>query len=180
MGTTKKPPTIKTNPGDSVWDRVRKFMQAAILENARIYSRLLEQTGMTSVGGAFCRVVERLKAIPNDMKESGVDGISKIWCNTDGEFRFAYGGQDIEVGFRSDPGWRTGYVDVSPDDAKNDILKLREIERQLKDDKQLLVNRAFVVDRLIPAIDKLEKKAEYERSSIIDRLCRDDILPIGC
>ena len=64
--------------------------------------------------------------------------------------------------------------------AKNDILKLREIERQLKEDKQLLVNRAFVVDRLIPAIDRLEKKAEYERSSIIDRLCREDILPTGC
>ena len=174
MGTTKKPST------ESVWDRVRKFMQAAILENARIYSRLLEQTGMTSVKGAFCRVVERLKAVPNDMKESGVDGISKIWCNTDGEFKFTYNDQEINVAFFSDSGWRTGYIDVSPDDAKNDILKLREIERQLKEDKQLLVNRAFVVDRLIPAIDRLEKKAEYERSSIIDRLCREDILPTGC
>jgi hypothetical protein len=135
---------------------------------------------MTSVKGAFCRVVERLKAVPNDMKESGVDGISKIWCNTDGEFKFAYNDQEINVAFFSDSGWRTGYIDVSPDDAKNDILKLREIERQLKEDKQLLVNRAFVVDRLIPAIDRLEKKAEYERSSIIDRLCREDILPTGC
>lgn len=176
MGTTTK----KQSTTESVWDRVRKFMQAAILENSRIYSRLLELTGAVSVEGAFRKVVERLKAVPNDMKESGVDGISKIWCNTAGEFRFAYGEQDINVAFFSDSGWRTGYVDVSPDDAKNDVFKLREIERQLKEDKQLLANRAFVVDRLIPAIDKLEKKAEYERSSIIERLRRDDILPVGC
>lgn len=176
MGTTTK----KQSTTESVWDRVRKFMQAAILENSRIYSRLLELTGTVSVEGAFRRVVERLKAVPNDMKESGVDGISKIWCNTAGEFRFTYGEQDINVAFLSDSGWRTGYVDVSPADAANDIFKLRDIERQLKEDKQLLANRAFVVDRLIPAIDKLEKKAEYERSSIIERLRRDDILPVGC
>lgn len=176
MGTTTKKPSTP----ESVWNRVREFMQAAILENARIYSNLLERTGMISAKEAFRRIVERLKAVPNDMKESGVDGISKIWCNTDGEFRFVYDGQEIDVAFFSDSGWRTGYVDVSPDDAENDVFKLREIERQLKEDKQLLANRAFVVDRLIPAIGKLERKADYERSSIIERLRRDDILPTGC
>lgn len=179
MGTTKKPSTIKTNPGDSVWDRVRKFVQAAILENARIYRGLLEATGQLSVGMAFQRLANRINDIPEDIRKTGIDGISGLEANSDGVFYFEYKGVGRRVPFREDSGWRTGYIKV-PDGVESDIYALRDIEKQLNEDKEILEQRAFVVDRVIPAIGHLELRVADERARIVERLRRDDILPIGC
>ena len=171
--------TTTTTARESIWTRVQKFVSACFTANAGIYAKLLSVTGTVSVQGCLEYLERRISKIPGPYLKDGIDGITDISFDGD-RFYWKVGEASFDAFFFDQCLWKSGYFHPKGVDDDNTWEDLTEIEKQMKQDRETLANRAFVVNKLLPAIEKIERKVARDRDELVDRICRDDILPVGC